>query len=132
MRRMTSRGSVPVPSGSGTGSGEVVPGVVLRNHRNHPHDTLKPTTLTDRVVELFKRNPNVWLRERRIMQAGGWCGFRSRITDARKRGLDIINKTWRETGPDGVTYTCSAYMYRPADLLEIAEGAADSTTEAAC
>ena len=93
---------------------------------------MKKPTLADQVVALFKANPHVWIRERRIMAKGGTAGFRSRIDDARKRGLNIINKTWRETGPDGVTYTCSAYMYRPADLLEIAEGAATSEEQATC
>ena len=72
---------------------------------------MKKPSLADRVVELFRENPNRWIRERQIMAVGGTAGFRSRIDDARKRGLNIVDRTRRKAGRDGVVYpsvnTCS-------------------------
>lgn len=89
--------------------------------------------LTDRVVALFISRPNRWIDAHEIAKAGGFAGWRSRISDARARGMSIRNHQRTVRTADGVkVYRVTEYMFMPrppATLLEIAEA---QNQEAAC
>jgi hypothetical protein len=58
-------------------------------------DSKKPTrkqSRTTQVVAFFKARPNEWVDGLRISDFAGVYGWRSRISDARKRGLTIHNR----------------------------------------
>jgi hypothetical protein len=87
-------------------------------------------TLTDRVMALFMANPGRWLDGHLIAREGGYAAWRSRISEARARGLDIRNRQ-RIVKTDGGTRLFKVTEYRytpPADLLEIAERPAQEAT----
>lgn len=75
---------------------------------NHQH------TFTDRVAEFLKRNPNVWIPAIRFEAIGGRQAWRTRLSEARRSGMQIENRTQRVKRADGSTYTLSEYRYVPA------------------
>jgi hypothetical protein len=55
-------------------------------------------SLTERVAELFKAKPGVWIDGRTLAQHGGAYAWRSRVSDCRKRGLAIENRQRKVDG----------------------------------
>jgi hypothetical protein len=97
---------------------------------------LGAVTLTDKLEALFRAHPGEWIDSWRLLRTAGHCGWRSRLTDLRHRGFQVENRMRRVKGTDGQKFTISEYRWTPESLLDVAEGAADSTqdstTEATC
>jgi hypothetical protein len=47
---------------------------------------------TDKAVTMFRTSPYVWFSAVELSHQLGLCGWRTRVSDARKRGLHIENK----------------------------------------
>ena len=48
-------------------------------------------TYTDRLQSYFESHPQQWIDGLTLSEHGGAYGWRSRVSDVRKRGLTIIN-----------------------------------------
>jgi hypothetical protein len=107
-------GSEPLPVSSG-------PVVLPYKGESHSTSHSGRTSLTDALVHFLRCHPNVWYDGRRFMQIAGAYGWRSRVSDARHRGLDIRNRQRRVKTPDGRAYVISEYRYVPRTLLDVAE-----------
>ncbi len=78
-------------------------------------------TLTDRLVGLFVEHPGEWLDGRLLAKTAGFAGWRTRVSDARRRGLDIQNRVRTVRGADGTSYRVTEYRYLPSSLLELVD-----------
>jgi hypothetical protein len=76
-------------------------------------------SLTDRVVAYFRAHPGEWIDGRVLATVGGAYAWRSRVSDARRQGLDIENRTRRVR--NGLTsWTVSEYRYRSGAVEQAA------------
>ena len=66
-------------------------------------------TLTDAVLALFLSRPGVWIDVHELAQVGGFCGFRTRVSEARKR----FERDYRGTVVWNGKQRSSAYRYVP-------------------
>ena len=67
------------------------------------HDTFR-----DRVAQVFTSRPGAWVNAELLMQVGGRMAWRTRVSDCRKLGMTIENRT-RKVG----RITVSEYRYQP-------------------
>jgi len=86
-------------------------------------------TLADRLEALFRTHAGEWLDGRLLARTAGYAGWRTRVSDLRKRGLSIENRvrTVRTTNGDSV-FRVTEYCYRPASLLDVAEAPTSEAT----
>lgn len=49
-------------------------------------------TLDDKAYAMFRNSPWVWFGALELQQQLGLCGWRTRVSTARRRGLNIINR----------------------------------------
>ena len=56
-------------------------------------------TLVDKMARHFRLTPNVWIDVMELAQIGGIGGWRTRVSEARHRGLNIQQRLIR--WPDG-------------------------------
>lgn len=59
----------------------------------------------DQVEAFFKARPNVWVDSSELEFAGR-CAWRTRVSDARQRGMNIVNRMRKVDG-----YLLSEYSY---------------------
>ena len=64
-------------------------------------------TLTDRVAAYLTARPGEWIDGRELATIGGAYAWRSRVSDARRRGLTIENRQRHLPGD----VTVSEYRY---------------------
>ena len=70
-------------------------------------------SLTERVRALFLSRPGEWLDGRAIAQVGGYAGWRTRVSDCRRKfSMQIENTVERHED-----YTVSRYRYVPTELF---------------
>lgn len=80
-------------------------------------------TFNRRVEVLFRSRPGEWIDGRELAAVGGAYGWRTRVSDVRRSGLNITNRVRRVKTPTG-EFVVSEYKYQPptpTDLLQIAE-----------
>ena len=67
-------------------------------------------TLNDRLATFFKAWPNQWIDARELLNIGGFAGWRTRVSDLRRRPyhMQIENRTRRIN-----QRTVSEYRYSP-------------------
>ncbi len=70
-------------------------------------------SFVDRVETLFRSNPWIWIDSDRLAQVGGKCGWRTRVSDCRKRGLTIDNRVRHVQRADGSRFAISEYKFEP-------------------
>lgn len=70
-------------------------------------------SLCDKLEAYLKARPNQWVDGRHIATVAGSYGWRTRLSDLRKRGLTIENHQERYVGLDGQWRTQSLYRYVP-------------------
>lgn len=71
---------------------------------------------TRAVAELFARHPYVWVSYRDLADVGGFGGWRTRVSNARRQlGWRIDNKWHEVKREDGTKYRVSFYRYVPDD-----------------
>lgn len=68
-------------------------------------------TFTDAVADVFRARPNEWIDARELMGIGGMYAWRTRISDARKRGMVIENEWHTVHTADGGTCRVSRYRW---------------------
>jgi hypothetical protein len=52
-------------------------------------------SLCDKLEAYFRDRPHRWLTAQMLMQVAGQMAWRTRVSDLRKRGMDIENRTRR-------------------------------------
>jgi hypothetical protein len=78
-------------------------------------------TMTDRLETFFREHPGQWLDGRELAKHGGVYGWRSRVTDVRRRGLNIENRQRAVRAVGGVLVArVSEYRFVPGSLLDLA------------
>lgn len=57
-------------------------------------------TMTDRVAAIFKSRPNEWIDARDVLHAGGFGGWRTRVSELRypPYSMQIENRTRKVRG----------------------------------
>jgi hypothetical protein len=65
-------------------------------------------SLNDSLERFFRANPNKWIDGKALAELFGGYGWRSRVSDVRRRGMTVENKQERRNG-----YTRSFYRYVP-------------------
>ena len=72
-------------------------------------------TLIARLAAYFKARPNEWVDARALLSVAGFGGWRTRVSDLRRRpyDMDIRNKVSTRL-VNGVRITDSHYQYVPA------------------
>lgn len=68
-------------------------------------------TYNERAIAMFRSSPHVWFGARELQDQLGFCAWRSRVSDARRRGLNIKNRQIRT--PEG--RILSFYSYEPSE-----------------
>lgn len=73
-------------------------------------------TLNDRLEAYLRARPNIWIDGKTLAQSFGGYGWRSRVSDVRRRGLRIDNRviTHRDERTH-TSYKSSLYRYVPAE-----------------
>ena len=72
-------------------------------------------TLVEKVASYFQARPNQWIDGKALAEVGGGYGWRTRVSDARRRyALTIENRVRHVEGADGLTFAVSEYRYVPA------------------
>lgn len=64
---------------------------------------------TEAVINLFQSRPNEWISAIALEPVGGRLGWRTRVSEARKAGLNIENKVTRWKDGAGNKFVFSAY-----------------------
>src|SRR5688572_12505812 len=76
---------------------------------------LMSESLNDRLMEFFHARPNVWVDGRELSRIAGAYGWRSRVSDLRRRrGMTLENRQRTITRDDGSAYKVSEYRFVPA------------------
>jgi hypothetical protein len=71
-------------------------------------------SLNDSLERFFRANPNTWIDGKALAELFGGYGWRSRVSDVRRRGLTVENRQRREWNfSRGERYTISEYRYVP-------------------
>ena len=70
-------------------------------------------SLCDQLEAYLKARPWKWVDGRHIATVAGSYGWRTRLSDLRKRGMTIENRQERYIGLDGQRRTTSWYRYVP-------------------
>jgi hypothetical protein len=71
-------------------------------------------SLNDSLEHFFRANPNTWIDGKALAELFGGYGWRSRVSDVRRRGLTVENRQRREWNfSRGERYTISEYRYVP-------------------
>jgi hypothetical protein len=71
-------------------------------------------SLNDKLERFFRANPNTWIDGKALAELFGGYGWRSRVSDVRRRGLTVENRQRREWNfSRGERYTISEYRYVP-------------------
>jgi hypothetical protein len=65
-------------------------------------------SLNDKLEAFFKARPHAWIDGKELARVAGGYGWRSRVSDVRRRGMTVENKQERRNG-----YTRSFYRYVP-------------------
>ena len=70
----------------------------------------------------FAARPGQHISALDLMSLGGWCSWRTRISELRKPpyNMDIRNETRTQRRADGSPYKASFYLYVPAAERQIA------------
>lgn len=74
-------------------------------------DAADGRSLRQRVEDLFRARPGEWIDGREIARVGGFYGWRTRLSELRRRGMNIVNRERRIETPDGRTVTRSEYRF---------------------
>lgn len=70
-------------------------------------------SFTDRVACYFTAWPNRWIESTALEAIGGRCGWRTRVSDVRQRGMVIENRQRTVKRADGSRFVISEYRYSP-------------------
>lgn len=72
-------------------------------------EALRRSSRTDLVEQLFRARPGEWIAASELARVGGFCAWRTRVADARRR--------FRRAGEGDVEWNrqvrCSEYRYTP-------------------
>jgi hypothetical protein len=74
-------------------------------------------TLQQRLAEYFAAHPDVWVDGRQLSKVAGFYAYRTRISEIRRRGMDIENRVRTVTTASGSKFRISEYKYRQARRL---------------
>ncbi len=82
-----------------------------------PNSNAHNDNLAARLAAFFLAHPNEWLDGRELAEVAGLYGWRTRVSDVRRRpyNLNVENRQRRLRRSDGTPYTVSEYR-----LLETA------------
>ena len=72
----------------------------------NPTTRPRPESRLVRLERFFREHPNQWVSALQLAEVGGYLSVRGRVSDLRRQGMNIQNKT---TTIDGVVV--STYMF---------------------
>jgi len=70
-------------------------------------------TLRERVAAFLRQHPNRWIVATSFESVGGRQGWRTRLSDCRRLGMQIENRVRMVRLEDGSSYKLSEYRYVP-------------------
>lgn len=73
-------------------------------------------SLNDKLESFFRARPNKWVNATTLMTVAGSMGWRTRVSNIRKRGMVIQNHV-ESILRDGKTFKTSYYRYVPEPKL---------------
>ncbi len=70
-------------------------------------------TLVERLEAYFRKRAGWWIDGRELARVAGVYGWRTRVSDLRRRGMNIENRQRRGEAADGRRYSVSEYRFAP-------------------
>lgn len=103
------------------------------NNATLPLFDAPPSNLTARLADHLKARPNLWVDGRELATVGGAYGWRSRISDARRKFAMRIDNRQRHVHLAGglARYTVSEYRFVPEGTPRHENAAIDAPTSTA-
>jgi hypothetical protein len=81
-------------------------------------------SFNDKLEAFFRAHPDEWIDGMRLGAVAGRFAWRTRVSDVRRRGLQIDNRVRRLKNTEGKPYAVSEYRYVPASKTWTAQQAA--------